>query len=186
MGHKKRTYEIEVTAGDPPVRLLSDGNVVKPDDRIIFSKRTDQMRKVDHYRIRFKIKDFGDSRLRFVPNRDDVFWVQEGTECPKTRCGLPQAMWVDKIDDDGKWIDVINMNLAELQFQFTLNFVDKTISNPTKDDYVELDPGGGNENQGGGGSGFTFDAFAAFAVLALGFGAGLAAFFGARLFFAGW
>lgn len=188
MGHEKREYKIvdAATGGAPkgtPALADENGNVIapsppnQPEQRLIFNKHTDNMRKVDHYRIRFDIKDFKNSTLRFVPNRDDVFWVQEGTECPTNRCGLPGVIWVDDVDKGGEWIDVINMDLAKLDFQFTLNFVDKTITNPTQADYVDLDPGGGNEDQGGGGSGFTVS-YAAIAVGTVAFAAFTAYGFG--------
>ena len=58
------------------------------------------------------------------------------------------------MDKDGKWIDIINMDLVKEDFWFTLNFCDKSISNPTQADYVPLDPGGGNQNEGSAGSDF--------------------------------
>lgn len=152
MGHKKRTYDIKMLmTGNPPKPqpvLSDDGHVIKPDDVIIFNKYTDDMKKPDHYRIRFDIDDFDGSPLRFVPSEKDVMWVQEGTNCPEEHCELPGVIWVNKIDPKGEWIEVINMDMTPLRFQFTLNFVDKTITNPIKDDYVPLDPGGGNENGG--------------------------------------
>lgn len=156
MGHKDRSYEIEmVMTGNPPAPkpvLKRDGHVIGPDDVIIFNKTTDDMKKVDHYRLRFDIKNFKDSPLRFVPEKRDTMWVQEGTVCPTDFCELPEVIWVDDVDKKGEWIDVINMDMSELRFQFTLNFVDKNITNPTKADYVALDPGGGNQNGGVGGS----------------------------------
>ena len=64
-------------------------------------------------------------------------------------------------------------------FWFTLNFVDKSIASPTQADYVPLDPGGGNQNNGAPGSDFQSNYST---TIALGFTAGLVAFFGARLF----
>lgn len=166
MGHKSRTYDIKmVMTGNPPKPkpvLSDDGHVIGPDDVIIFNKFVDDMKKPDHYRVRFDIDDFDNSALRFVPTKEDVMWVQEGTACPEEPCGLPGVIWVNKIDPKGEWIEVINMDMTELRFQFTLNFVDKTITNPTKNDYVALDPGGGNQN--GGVPPFTVETLGACAV----------------------
>jgi hypothetical protein len=183
MGCKKRTYKIrENPTLSPPFEIVSNGRVLDLSVPIRFNKDRDRMRKVDHYRIRFDIANFGNSRYRFVPDKDDVFWVQEGTTCPHSRGnGLPGVIWVDEVDKDGEWIDVINMNMHQLRFQFTLNFVDKTIQNPTPADYVELDPGGGNENGGGGGSDLALNSLA---IIGLGIAAGLASFFGASLLLA--
>lgn len=152
MGHKDRDYEIKMLmTGDPPKPepvLSKNGHVIGPNDVIIFNKYTDKMDKTDFYKIKFEIDEFGKSPLRFVPSQNDVMWVQEGTNCPEEYCELPGIIWVNKVHPQGKWIEVINMDMNPLRFQFTLNFVDKTITNPTKADYVALDPGGGNENGG--------------------------------------
>lgn len=186
MGHTKRTYEIKVVLTGSPLKpepvLLEDNRVIPPGEKIIFNKNTDKMKKVDHYRLRFIIKDFSASKLRFVPSRADVMWVHTGTSCPTSPCEMPNVFWVDDVDKDGEWIDVINMDLVVEDFWFTLNFVDKSIANPTPADYVPLDPGGGNQNNGSSGSGTRFDYFT---TIALGIGAGLVAFFGARLFLTG-
>jgi hypothetical protein len=186
MGYKKRTYEIEeIMTGNPPKRelvLSRKGNVIDPNVPIIFNKDDDKIKKVDHYRIRFDIKNFSNSRLRFVPNAKDVFWVNQGNTCPTSFCELPGVIWVDEVDPAGEWIDVVNMDMKVEEFRFTLNFVDKSISSPTPADYVPLDPIGGNQNRGERGSGFSFPLAP---TLAIGFAAGLAAFFGARLFLAG-
>ncbi len=187
MARKDRTYRIkfELTGNPPklgPILTTKNNQVIRPDERIMFNKNTDHMKKVDHYRIRFDIKDFSDSSLRFVPDKDDVMWVHTKPGCPDTPCSMPTVFWTDEVDEDGEWIDVINMDLVEEKFQFTLNFVDKRVSNPTQADYVPLDPGGGNENNGSAGSGTRFDYFA---TISLGVVAGLVAFFGARLLFTG-
>lgn len=187
MARKDRFYRIkfELTGNPPklgPILTTQNNQMIPPGQRIMFDKNPDKMRKVDHYRIRFDIKDFGDSRLRFVPDKDDVMWVHKEPDCPKTPCSMPTVFWTDEVDPDGEWIDVINMDLIKENFQFTLNFVDKSVVNPTQADYVPLDPGGGNENNGSAGSGTQFDYFK---TIALGVGAGLVAFFGARLFFTG-
>lgn len=161
MTHKKLEYKIKVDmSANPPVRLADeDGKVLDTDYCLVFNKDTDGIRKVDPYRIRFCIEDFKNSPLRFVPNKDDMFWAQEGTACPQSRCEIPGMMWVDDFDKKGEWIDVINMDLTELKFHFTLNFVRKDVANPTEADYIPLDPPGGNENGGGTGSGFTLSAY---------------------------
>jgi hypothetical protein len=158
MGYKKRTYKIEeaVTGGPPqdnPV-LSYNGQVIPPNVLLIFNKNTDNMRKVDHYRLRFDIKGFGDSRLRFVPDIQNVLWAHRGSACPTEQCAMPGVFWVDDMDGDGEWIDIINMDMDAEEFWFTLNLVDK--NNPTSTNYVPLDPGGGNQNGGSSGSGFSF------------------------------
>lgn len=185
MAKKDRYYKIvEALAGGPPkvspVLADKDGHILPAKDLLIFDKNADQMRKVDHYRIRFEIDDFSNSRLRFVPNKDDAMWAQKGagnSSCPTTACHMPGVFWVDdNPHPGGKWIDVINMDMQKEEFWFTLNLVDK--SNPTSTNYVPVDPGGGNENGGAAGSGYKFDMIEA---LALGAGAGILAFAGAGL-----
>jgi hypothetical protein len=156
MGYKKRTYEIQIDeSGSKPQPVLKyGGKVMGPTEKLIFNKDSDKMRKVDHYRIRFEIENFSNSKLRFVPSKVDVMWVQNGTSCPTAPCSLPSVFWTDDLDKDGEWIDVINMDMTVEDFWFTLNFCDKSISNPTPADYVPLDPGGGNQNEGSAGSDF--------------------------------
>jgi hypothetical protein len=156
MGVKKRTYDIkiEMTGGKPVPVLKYDGKVMGPTDKLMFNKTDDKMKKVDHYRITFKIEDFGNSKLRFVPAMADVMWAQKGTSCPTSPCALNGVFWTDAVANDGEWIDVINMDMTLEDFWFTLNFCDKSITNPTQADYVALDPGGGNQNAGGSGSDF--------------------------------
>lgn len=188
MAKEDRTYKIvEALAGGPPngspVLGNKDGHILDPNDLLIFNKTTDKLRKVDHYRIKFEIEDFGKSPLRFAPNKADAMWAQKGSganACPTSACHMPGVFWIDDIHPQGKWIDVINMDMTEEEFWFTLNLVNK--NNPTSTTFVPVDPGGGNENGGGAGSGTMFDHFY---TIALGFGAGLVAFFGAKLFFTG-
>lgn len=150
MGYKKRTYDVEeVMTGNPPTlqwRLTQNGQILDPAVPIIFNKNTDNMPKVDHYRIRFDIKHFTSTTLRFAPAIDDVLWVHQGTSCPQAACYMPGVIWVDDMDDDGKWIDVINMDMTVLDFWFTLNLVPK--SDPTSRNFTPIDPGGGNQNGG--------------------------------------
>jgi hypothetical protein len=155
MGYVTRTYkiEVEVSGGKPTPVLTYEGKVVPKDDMLIFNKNADKMKKVDHYRLRFTIKDFSKSSLRFIPNQTDVMWAQVGTTCPTSACSLPAVFWVDDMDNGGKWIDIINMDMTPEDFWFTLNFCDKSVTNPTPSDYVPLDPGGGNQNTGLKGSG---------------------------------
>ncbi len=151
---KRRTYKIKaVMTGDPPareLRLLYKNQVLNPKVPILFDKDKDGMKKVDHYRIRFDIDEFGNSQLRFTPNIDDVLWVQPGKSCPESQCHMPGVFYVDAMDDDGEWIDVINMDMVKEELWFTLNLVDK--SDPTCTNYVPLDPGAGNQNGGQPGS----------------------------------
>lgn len=189
MAHKDRTYEIiEAGIGGPPTTrpvLGENGHVIPPNQLLIFNKTTDNLKKVDHYRIRFTIKQFNQSPLRFTPNLADVLWVKKGSgssSCPTSACHeMPDMFWVDKMDKDGEYIEVINMDLKSEDFWFTLNLVAK--SNPTGTNYVPVDPGGGNQNSGLPGSGTKFDFLAA---IALGAVAGILAFAGAQLFLPGW
>ncbi len=190
MAKKDRTYKIvEALVGGPPQGnpVLGDdnGHIIPKNQLLVFNKNTDGMRKVDHYRIRFEIEDFSNSRLRFVPNKDDAMWVQTGTgnnSCPTTACHMPGVFWVDgNPHPQGKWIDVINMDMTPEEFWFTLNLVDK--SDPASTNYVPVDPGGGNENGGAPGSGSNF--FSWSTSLALGTGVGILMFAGARLLLTG-
>ena len=159
MGHCDRKYEIVIdTSGPKPIPELTDdnGKKIPKSQLLIFNKDTDKIKKVDHYRIRFVIKSFSNSPLRFIPDKDNVMWAQPGgseTACPTSPCSMPGVFWVDDMDSDGKWIDIINMDMVKQDFWFTLNLCDKSIKNPTQADYVPLDPGGGNQNMGGSGSG---------------------------------
>ena len=184
MAHLDRKYEIieDLTGGPPnskPV-LGENGNPIPPSVLLTFDKSKDKIKKVDHYRIRFDIKQFNQSPLRFTPNRDDVLWVKAGSgsaSCPTSPChDMPDTLWVDNMDSAGEWIDVINMDMRKEDFWFTLNLVRK--SDPTSTNYVPVDPGGSNQNGGLSGSGTKFDVFAA---VAAGAAAGIVAFFGAQL-----
>ncbi|HET9336021.1 MAG TPA: hypothetical protein VFO12_06390 [Sphingomicrobium sp.] len=186
MGHVDRKYQIvEAGIGGPPKGspVLADrnGNPLPSDQLLIFNKNADKMRKVDHYRIRFDIRGFGSSPLRFTPNLDDALWVKKGTgpgNCPTSAIhDMSDVIWIDDMDSNGEWIDVINMDMKVEEFWFTLNLVDK--SNPTSTNYVPVDPGGGNQN--GGFAGSTLGGATTLATISLGIGAGLVAFFGAKL-----
>lgn len=184
MASKGRTYDVvEAVIGGPPSSkpvLSQNGTLLPPDQLIVFNKNTDKMKKVDHYRVRFDIKGFSKSPLRFTPNEDDVLWVKASAgpnSCPTSAChDLPNTLWVAAMDPAGEWIDVINMDMTEVEFWFTLNLVPK--SDPTTSNYVPVDPGGGNEN-----SGLTRFSASSSAVAAFGIGlaAGIAVFGGARL-----
>lgn len=179
MASKGRTYEVvEAVIGGPPSAkpvLSHNGNILPPDQLLIFNKNTDQMKKVDHYRIRFDIKQFSKSPLRFTPTVSDVLWVKAGTgpaSCPTSAChDMPGSIWVDAMDPAGEWIDVINMDMTTEEFWFTLNLVAK--NDPTSTNYVPVDPGGGNQNGGLTKSGYDLSSFGTFA---LGVGAGILAF----------
>ena len=154
-----RYYEIiEVMSGNPPTKKLAlsdDGQPMGPDDLLIFNKKVDKMKRSENYRIRFAIKDFGNSRLRFVPvppavkpEDSDVMWAQRGTTCPDQPAHINDVIYVDKVDKNGEWIEVVNKDKVVETFWFTLNFSDKAIPNPTLSDYEPLDPGGSNQNHG--------------------------------------
>lgn len=183
MGHTDRKYEIiEALTGGPPSSkpvLGQNGNQLPPDQLLVFNKNNDKMKKVDHYRVRFDIKQFTQSPLRFTPNLDDVLWVKKGADatCPTSSChDMPGTLWVDEMDPAGEWIDVINMDMDKEKFWFTLNLVAK--SDPTSTNYVPVDPGGDNQNSGAAGSRFELSLLA---TIALGVTAGLVAFGGAQL-----
>lgn len=184
-----RKYDVvENGLGGPPTSepvLSQNGTIIPKTQLIVFNKSLDRKKKEDHYRIRFDIKGFSQSPLRFTPNEDDVLWVKAGVgpgNCPTSSChDLPDTIWVADMDEDGEWIDVINMDMSRQEFWFTLNLVAK--SNPTSTNYVPVDPGGGNEN-----GGLTRDhaqfQLGSFGVFALGVGAGILALGGAQLLLA--
>lgn len=156
MGNDKRTYTIVETGnGGPPkgtpVLGGKNGKPLPKDELLIFNKDKDDLKKTDFYKIRFEIKDFEDSALRFTPNRKDVLWVKKGEgpgSCPTTPCHdlMDDTILLGQMDPDGEWIEVINMDMRREEFWFTLNLVDKT--NPTSTAYVPVDPGAGNQNGG--------------------------------------
>lgn len=170
MASKGRTYEVvEAVIGGPPTGkpvLSQNGNIIPSDQLLVFNKNTDKIKKVDHYRIRFDIKQFSKSPLRFTPTQSDVLWVKTGTgpaTCPTSAChDIPDTIWVDAMDPDGEWIDVINMDMSVEEFWFTLNLVAK--SDPTSTNYVPVDPGGGNQNGGLTKSGFDVASLGTFAL----------------------
>lgn len=184
MASKGRTYDVvEAVIGGPPTSkpvLSQGGTLLPPDQLIIFNKNTDKMKKVDHYRVRFDIKGFSKSPLRFTPNEDDVLWVKESAgpgSCPTSAChDLRDSVWVAAMDPAGEWIDVINMDMTKVEFWFTMNLVPK--SDPTTSNYVPIDPGGGNENSGLAKFSASSSAVAAFGI---GLAAGIAVFGGAQL-----
>lgn len=160
MSYTKREYQIaEEMTGTPPKPtpvLKSAGKTIGPTEAIVFNKNDNGMKKVDHYRVRFTIVDFKNTHLRFVPTMADALWAHTDiNKCPDSPCSMPGVFWIDDMDKKGEWIDVINMDMIPEDFRFTLNFVDKTNSNPTQADYVPLDPTGSNQNAGGSGSFYT-------------------------------
>lgn len=158
MGYTKREYLIvEELTGSPPKPtpvLKYKGEIIGPNDKVVFNKDKNNMKKVDHYRITFTFGDFfKDTTLRFVPSKVDALWAHtDVNKCPDSPCAMPNTFWVDDMDKQGQWIDVINMDMTAEDFRFTLNFVDKSNSKPSQADYVPLDPTGSNQNAGGSGS----------------------------------
>ncbi len=185
MAKDERDYDVIVEAeGSPPTstpKLGKKGVVLDPGYKLVFDKGPNgaKLRKSDHHRIKFEIKDFNSQDLKFIQDEDNVMWVQSGNQCPRSPCSMPSVFWVDWIHPQGKSIEVINMNIVKENFAFTLNLVKKSVQTPTSSDYVPLDPGGTNQNNGGPGSGFTTSAFLA---IALGAASGLVTFFGTKLF----
>ena len=175
MGKEKREYKVEIDVSGPkPVPKLKG---IGSNDRIEFDKTKNNMKKVDHYRIRFELDDPSTTNLRFIKDYGEVMWCQPGNTCPSSGT-MPGVFWVDEVDKDGEWVDVINMDMIPQTFGFALNLADKNIANPTPADYVTLDPIGENKNGGSAGSDFTVSAFAA---VTIGAAAGLATFAAARL-----
>jgi len=176
---KKRTYKVEVLTTGPKPEPVLKGNP----GPLVFNKDNDGMKKVDHYRIRFELDNPNHTELRFIQDMKDVLWVHADTSaCPDSFCEMPGVIWVDEIDNDGEWIDVINMDLVKQGFRFTLNLADKNITNPTPADYVPLDPIGDNQDRGFAGS-IRYTSTAA--TVALGITAGLVAFAAAKAFLPG-
>jgi hypothetical protein len=187
MAKKDKKFKIEaLMSGNPPVHQLTlrneNGHVIGPTDPIPFNKSNDGMKKVDHYRIRFELQNPNQTNLRFVDKVSDAMWCHTLAACPNSPCEMPGVFWVDAIDNDRKWVDVINMDLTVQEFRFTLNLVDRNIVNPTQADYVPLDPIGDNQDRGSAGS--TKDLSVAAAII-VGIVAGLAAFAGANLLLTG-
>lgn len=180
----KRTYDVveDVIGGPPTVKpvLSQNGNIIPPNQLLIFYKNTNNLPKWDHYRVRFDIKRFSQSPLRFTPNKSDVLWVKQGsdsTNCPTSPChDMANTIWVEEMDEDGEWIDVINMDMDCAKFWFTLNLVAK--SDPTSNNYVPVDPGGENQNGGVTRAAFELSSLATFA---LGVGAGILVYGGTQL-----
>ena len=186
MAKKDRKYKVEmVMTGNPPKPKpeLKNSNGQPVALPIVFNKDNDNMKKVDHYRIRFELDNPNQTNLRFIQNKADVMWCHGATTCPISFCDMPGVFWVDAIDANGEWVDVINMDLTVQHFAFTLNFADKNISNPTQADYVPLDPVGDNQDAGSAGSDFTISALAA---VSLGVLAGMVAFTAAEAFLPAW
>jgi hypothetical protein len=157
MSHEDRTYKIIEKGGGvlekTPALADKNGNEIPKGTKIVFNKS--HLKKVDHHRIRFTIDKFGESDLRFAPKKEDVMWVCPGSSPPSSGDRMDDVFWVDKMHDDGKWIDVINMNLKVEDFYFILNFVKKNTTSPL----IGLDPPGGNENSGGPGSGLMLSGY---------------------------
>jgi len=179
-----RKYDVvEEGIGGPPTArpvLSQNGSIIPPAQLLIFNKDTNKIRKKDHYLVRFDIKQFSRSPLRFTPNEADVLWVKQGSgaaTCPTSPChDLSDTIWVEDMDKDGEWIDLVNMDMNCTKFWFTLNLVAK--SDPTSTNYVPVDPGGENQNGGATRSKFELSSFATFA---LGVGTGLLAYGGTQL-----
>lgn len=186
MAKKDRKFKIEMvmTGGkETPVLKNHQGHTIPPAQPLVFDKNADNMRKVDHYRIRFELDKPHQTNLRFLQNKVDVMWCQAIPACPTGQCDMPGVFWVDEIDGDGEWIDVINMDMTKLDFGFLLNFADKNIPSPTPSQYVALDPVGENQNGGRAGSDSFWGIFASFS---LGLASGVAAIVAARAFLPEW
>lgn len=181
---------VEAGIGGPPqgnpVLANEDGGIIPPDDLLVFNKSDHpNMKKTDHFCIKFKIKEFDNSLLRFPPvsNMANAMWAQPGTNnnsCPRTACEMKGIFYSERVHPQGKWLEVVNMDMQVETFWFALNLVPKT--DPASTNYVQVDPGGDNRNNGAPGFDKGLNYFTA---IALGFGAGLVAYFGAQLFLNG-
>jgi hypothetical protein len=183
MAKKDRTYKLEILmTGNPP----APEPVLKGNPPLVFNKAINNMKKVDHYRIRFELDNPNKTNLRFIQDMANVMWVHgDIAQCPSSPCAMPGVIWVDEIDSDGEWIDVINMDLVAEKFRFTLNLADKSIQNPSPADYVPLDPIGENQNRGSLGSDRMMLADLTVSI-GVGLVAGLVAFAAAETFLPAW
>lgn len=144
---------------------------IPPTTPIRFDKTGNGHKKTDYYRLKFTIQNGPNCDLRFLDDLANVMWVHQGaTQCPTAFCEVPDALWTDDIKPNS--LRLINADLRQEELRFTINLVDRSIQNPTPNDYVPLDPIVSNGNKGSP-DGETY-AFSTSSLL-IGFGAGVAA-----------
>lgn len=187
-------------ATDRVIRIIAKLDSTKPnghsfslDDgkggpaNLIFNKNnTNGMRKKDYYQIEFQLTNQDGADLVFSKDREKVLWACAESDavgpekCPPDDSHLPSIFYVHptkKIKDNTLY--VINTDMDDLEFRFAFNFRNEGTVGPN---IVKFDPGGSNKNGGIG----TRQPIEYTTAIALGIGAGLLAFFGAKLLLAGW
>lgn len=150
---------------------------------LVFNKDDDNMTKDGYYLIEFTLDNQDGADLVFAKDRDKVLWACPETDavngCPPPDSHMDSIFYVHptrKIQD--KKLYVINTDMEVMKFVFAFNFLNESGVGPK---YVKYDPGGDNQNGGQP----PFQISSSFGTIAVGFCAGLVAFFGARLFLAG-
>lgn len=161
---------------------LDDGNGGPAN--LVFNKNdTNGMRKRDYYLIEFRLDNQDGAKLVFLDDRAKVLWacpaIDAVDNCPPDDSHMDTVFYVHPTKNiQDKKLFVINTDMDWLDFVFAFNFLNEGKDGPK---YVKYDPGGSNKN-----GGIDARALSHFSTIALGVGAGLMAFFGAKLLLTEW
>lgn len=146
MGNKPRPVTIN-SHKDPHGKIYFDMEEDgKNTDTLVFNKTKDNMKKSEHYDLRFTLVNHDDLALEFKQDVNDVMWVAKGNKssppgCPKNQVGDAEFTVTSVA---ASTLDVTNTDLTECKFKFVLNFIDTGNHNKAE----QFDPI--YENQNGG------------------------------------
>ena len=97
-------------------------------DEIKCGKDRSGMSKKDPHKITFEINNRTSRNFLFPNDAKNAMWVgNDATTCPKTAptAENPEFPWKDfNVSNDREQLSVKNLNSAEAQYKFSLNFVD--------------------------------------------------------------
>lgn len=135
---KRVVVTVELRGDDPLDFSVVCKNIPKDGKKFVF--------KNDHhngFQIEFELDDKMNLGYLFPPNdiKEEAVWSQLGTVCPDTPCS--QVFEVMSVRPDRKTLIVHNPNVDPVlgEFAYTLRLT-KTTGAP----FLELDPGGVNQN----------------------------------------
>ena len=111
-----RTIELKATNNGSSIEIPPPS---KKDELTFHNKM-----KGDYFFVTFTLKDETDQKLRFKPNFADALWVQpldRTAPCPSQACAMAvfEPLY---LSPDGTELTVVNLNDAEQDLGFVLNF----------------------------------------------------------------
>ncbi len=130
---------LHAPGSNPAFHFESTDLPIGPNNVLYFSN----CQQGQHFMITYSLDDQANPGYRFptgANSKKDALWVQQGTACPTQQCDW-NVFEAQAVLQNGMALTVKNLNDAPQDFAYTLR-VQKT------GNWIELDPGGVNQNGG--------------------------------------